>query len=140
MRAAGIGLVMLMAAATAGDTGAAGGKPGKGTSRRKVTGRQTGGQAAVADLAKLDAGIEEIVELVKLHKQAGERLSESVKELAKDAGFLASVVRSLAVAKSRQKVGEKKREVGQMALAFGVDAPVAVAPVAESTPPSNTLN
>lgn len=115
-----LGMAVTLMAAMGAEAGVGGGTD---TRRRTSASGRKGAdrQAAVPDEKVLDAGMEDVVTLIRDANKANEALSEGVKELAKKSGFLASVVRALGKAKAADKVADKKREVGQMALAFGVD-------------------
>lgn len=90
-------------------------KPSK---TRKPRARQDGKQEAVERPQILRESMEELVRLKKASDEAAADFSEAIKAKAKEAGFLASVVRRLVVARAGDKFAEKQREVEQLALVF----------------------
>lgn len=100
-----------------------GGKPAAGEKPRgaaKPEKRASGKGRMDADkqpaVKKPEIIAERIDELVDLHSKAGEaaeRAKEAITKAAEDAGYLASAVRKIVVAKAGEKFEEKHREVEQ---------------------------
>ena len=98
-------------------------KPGK-RARRARTGRTDhAGQEAVINQTLLREKLPHLVKLIKAKEEAAADLSDAVKKIAEQTGYLAKVVLRRAKAEASDNYADRQKEVVQLALAFEADTP-----------------
>lgn len=87
--------------------------------KKDVAGRKDGeGQEAVPDPKALKEGLPGVIKALVAADEAKDQANKKVKALAKKSGFLASVVRAVAKARSGEGFEDKYRYAEQLELAF----------------------
>ncbi len=107
---------------------ASAGSEGLDLQRTTPRGRKSaGGQESVIRPDVLEKKVADLVGLLKKANSAAEVYAEAVKATAEKCGMLSTVVRKYVAARAGDdaKFQDKKAEIGQLALAFNVDATTA---------------
>ena len=87
--------------------------------KKSVKGRKDNkGQEMVIQVSELADAIDELEQLKLKHAAAAEAFNDAVKAVAERSGLMASVVRKVVDARTKDKVEDRRREAAQLNLAF----------------------
>lgn len=97
-----------------------GGKRGKAA---RVGRTDKTGQEALINQTLFMQNLPQLVKLIKAQETAADDLSDAVKKIAEQTGYLAKVVLRRAKAEASDNYADKQKEARQLSLIFEIDTP-----------------